>query len=170
MLARRPGFTASLAIALAACGDGSEPRPEEPVVTFDAERICLAAGTDTISLRVEMAETPAQQAHGLMERERLPADAGMLFTYDEPQPPDQGFWMFRTRIPLDIAFVGPEGEIRSIQAMSPCASPDPAWCPSYPAGVEFSAALEVNRGFFDAHGIEVGDRVIGAGADGCGRS
>lgn len=168
MLPHRLRSIACLTLGLAACGDGSEAGLEEPVVTFERDQICLISDADTIPLTVEIAATRAQQAYGLMERDQLPADAGMLFTYEEPQPADRGFWMFRTRIPLDIAFIGPEGEIRSIQPMSPCASPDPAWCPTYPAGVEYSAALEVNQGLFRAHGIEVGDRVLAA--EECGRS
>lgn len=170
MRADRFQSIAYLTLGLTACGGGSEPSLEEPVVAFKREQICLASASDTIPLTIEIAATRAQQTHGLMEREQLPADAGMLFVYKEPQSADHGFWMFRTRIPLDIAFIGSEGEIRSIQPMSPCGSPDPAWCPSYPAGVEFSAALEVNQGFFRDQGIEVGDRVLRADSVECSRA
>lgn len=163
----------ALATALLA---GCEGEPEaaslagEPIVSFDTARVCIATATDTLPLTVEVAATDAQRAYGLMERDQLPADAGMLFTYAEPQPPESGFWMFRTRIPLDIAFLGPEGEIRSIQTMQPCTSPDPRWCDAYPAGVEFQAALEVNQGFFAARGIDVGDRVLSESEGECPRA
>lgn len=141
---------------------------EQPAVAFERHQVCLASTTNTVVMTAEIATTPAQRAHGLMEREHLPSDAGMLFIYERPQPADHGFWMFRTQIPLDVAFIGPEGEIRSIQAMEPCQSPTPRGCKGYPAGVEFSAALEVNQGFFREHGIGVGDRVLRSGSGGCG--
>lgn len=163
-------YVVACGAALTACRGGApEQNLDEPVVVYERERICLASATDTVPLMVEIAATRAQQVHGLMEREHLAADAGMLFTYDEPQPADHGFWMFRTRIPLAIAFIGPDGAIRSIQPMAPCESPKSDWCPTYPAGVEFSSALEVNQGFFREHGIQVGDRMIRGAPSGCGR-
>jgi uncharacterized membrane protein (UPF0127 family) len=160
----------AVAASVQACGNTTEQPLDEPVVVFDREQTCLASATDTVAISVEIAATRAQQAHGLMERDRMPSYAGMLFTYDTIQPPDHGFWMFRTRVPLDIAFIGPEGEIRSIQTMIPCESPNPDWCPTYPAGVEFSAALEMNQGFFRDNGIQVGDRVLRSSTGECGRA
>ena len=57
-------------------------------------------------------------------------------------------------------FLGRGGEILAIRTMEPCPSEYPRNCPSYPAGVEFQGALEVNRGFFRRHGIGTGDRVL----------
>jgi uncharacterized membrane protein (UPF0127 family) len=61
-----------------------------------------------------------------------------------------------TLIPLSIAFWNESGAIVAILDMEPC--PDDE-CPSYDPGVDFVGALEVNQGFFDEHGIDVGDRV-----------
>ena len=151
-----------LVAALAACGDtGADTRTGEvPLLAFDSTRIRLVSGEDTVDLRVEVAATEQQRAVGLMERPRLAPDQGMLFTYDAPQPAEAGFWMFHTRIPLDIAFLDAEGRIVAIRGMEPCESPDPRWCPSYAPGVEYRAALEVNRGYFEQHGIGVGARVL----------
>jgi len=155
-----------LAAALAACGSGEPPEAPDagaadaPLLAFDTVALRIATEADTLPLRAELAATEEQRALGLMERSALPADAGMLFWYPEPQPGSTGFWMFRTRIPLDIAFLGPGGEILAIQAMEPCPSEYPSNCPSYPAGVAFQGALEVNRGFFQRHGIGTGDRVL----------
>jgi uncharacterized protein len=71
--------------------------------------------------------------------------------------------MFRTRIPLDIAFIDAEGVIRNIVAMEPCEQPNPQLCRRYPAQVPFLMALEMNRGFFQRHGIGVGDRAVVSG-------
>ncbi|MGI9179399.1 MAG: DUF192 domain-containing protein [Longimicrobiaceae bacterium] len=145
---------------LGACRDADDPRELQPLASFDTARVQIVTASDTLSLRVEVAGTEEQRASGLMERPSLPADAGMLFTYTAEQPGDRGFWMYRTQIPLDIAFLDEEGQILVILAMEPCTSPDPQWCPGYPPGVPYHAALEVNQGYFARHGIGPGDRVV----------
>lgn len=115
-------------------------------------------------LEVELAETPAQRRRGLMERDHLGAESGMLFLYDGLQPADSGFWMYRTRIPLDIAFIDAAGRIAAIHTMTPCDGDDPGQCRAYPAGVAYRAALEVNAGYFAARGVGIGDCVSWPGA------
>lgn len=130
------------------------------IVEFGAGRVRIETPTDTLRLETEIAENDAQRIHGLMDRDTLAEDAGMLFVYAEPRGPRDGFWMYRTRIPLDIAFLDAEGRIVAIRSMEPCASPDPRWCPTYEPGVPYTAALEVRRGWFERHGVRVGDRVV----------
>jgi uncharacterized protein len=152
------------ALLLSGCPRPAEDPPElggvaREALDFRTAGARIVTAQDTIHLRVEIAETAPQRSYGLMERAELPADAGMLFTYDELQPPNAGFWMFRTRIPLDIAYLGEDGEILTILQMDPCPSPAPQWCPAYEPGIAYRAALEVNRGYFQLHGIVPGDRV-----------
>lgn len=79
---------------------------------------------------VELAQTLAEQRRGLMDRQSLAPDRGMLFVYD--QPDYRSFWMKNTYIPLDIIFVGGDGRILSIEentiplSLSPYLSLDPA--------------------------------------------
>ena len=136
-------------------GDGP-PAFDGPPIAFDSGTVRIIGGTDTVVLRVEVASTPDQQEVGLMERTSLAPNGGMIFTYAEVQPKTDAFWMFRTRIPLDIAFVDSAGRIAAILGMDPCESPNPEWCRNYRAGVRYVSALEVNRGFFAGHGIGVG--------------
>lgn len=143
-----------------ACGGGEAPERAARVVAFDTTRVAVVAGPDTLPLTVELAETEAQRAYGLMERDSLPEGRGMLFRYRTPQPPGAGFWMWRTRIALDIGFLDGEGRIVAIRSMEPCPSAEPRWCPSYAPGVGYQSALEVPAGWFDRHGVEVGDRVV----------
>lgn len=145
---------------------GGEPAEFAPAIAFDTAAVLVETETDTFRLSVELAETPEQKAYGLMERPHLPEEHGMLFLYAEPQPAGSGFWMFRTRIPLDIAFLDDEGRIVAILAMEPCESPNPAVCRTYSPGVPYSAALEVNRGYFERRGVEVGDRVVRLNGEG----
>jgi uncharacterized membrane protein (UPF0127 family) len=150
------------ALAVAGCGgeDASADATAELPLRFDTARVRLVSGADTVPIRVELAVTDEQRAFGLMVRPSLPPDAGMLFLYDSTQPADAGFWMYRTRMPLDIAFLDSAGIIRAIRSMAPCDSTFPQACPSYPAGVPYRAALEVNQGFFTRRGLTVGDRVL----------
>jgi uncharacterized protein len=162
--------TTWLFCALAALSNGAHSDPTWAIgapaaersrtPSFDTARIAIKTDTRKIPLHVELAITHAQRSLGLMNRVQLPANAGMLFQYAEPQSPLSGFWMFRTRIPLDIAFLGRRGVILVIKSMTPCVSSNPLACPAYAAGVEYTAALEVNQGFFAAHDISRGDRVM----------
>ncbi len=162
--------TAWLLCILAAPSNGAHSDPAIAIGTPVTERsripsldralIVIKADTRIIPLRVELATMHTERSRGLMDRGQLPANAGMLFLYAEPQSPFSGFWMFRTRIPLDIAFLSRRGVILAIKSMAPCASSNPRACPVYTAGVAYTAALEVNQGFFAAHKISRGDRVM----------
>lgn len=110
-------------------------------------------------LSVEVAQTQAQRQKGLMGREVLPADHGMLFTYEREQSAHNGFWMYRTLIALDIAFIDSDGMVVAIKTMSPCESSSPSDCRAYAPGQPYHAALEVNAGYFAERGIKVGDCV-----------
>jgi uncharacterized membrane protein (UPF0127 family) len=83
----------------------------------------------------------------------------MLFLYETRQDSSDGFWMFRTLIPLDIAFMDSAGSIVAIRSMEPCTSPNPEWCPEYAPDAAYWSALEVNRGIFARYGITEGHRV-----------
>jgi uncharacterized membrane protein (UPF0127 family) len=88
-----------------------------------------------------------------MERTSLAADTGMVFLWETPSTTT--FWMKDTRIPLSIAFWGQDGTIVTIREMTPCTA-DP--CPTYAADGPFVGAAEVAKGWFEAHGIETGDK------------
>lgn len=150
----------ALALCATACNAAPQDAAEPPVMRFSVARVRLVAGADTIPLRVELASTSEQQTMGLMERTRLADSAGMLFLYRTDQPANAGFWMFRTRIPLDIAFLDSLGAIVSMKHMIPCTSTLAAGCPSYPPDAPYRAALEVNAGYFAQHKLAIGSRLI----------
>jgi len=102
-------------------------------------------------VNVEVASTPAECARGLMFRDRLGENWGMLFVYGKEQR--LSFWMKNTTIPLSIAFIDREGVVRDIQDMTPL-SEEP-----HTAGVPVPYALEVNRGWFARHGVVPGTTV-----------
>lgn len=143
-----------------ACDAAPQDANDPPVLSFDVARIRLIAGSDTTYLRVELAKSSEQQSLGLMERTHLADSAGMLFVYSFSQPATAGFWMFRTRIPLDIAFVDSLGAIVAIKQMVPCTTTLAEGCPTYPPDLPYRAALEVNAGYFAQHNLAIGSRLV----------
>ena len=148
---------------LGACTSHSDADNGAPnyanIMAFDTATIRVV-GRDTAHLTVQLAESEAQRTMGLMERRALAPDAGMLFLYSSTQPDSAAFWMFRTRIPLDIAFIDSVGIIRTVLTMQPCPSNLAQGCPSYPPTAPYRAALEVNAGYFARQKLGVGDHVL----------
>ena len=150
-----------LLAAILGCGSGEGAEATDaPVLPFAAAQMRLVAGADTIRLLAELAETPDQHSLGLMERHHLADTAGMLFLYAAEQSASAAFWMFRTRIPLDIAFVDSLGVMRAMQRMAPCPTEFAQGCPFYPSGVPYRAALEVNAGYLAKHKLGLGSRIV----------
>jgi hypothetical protein len=108
---------------------------------------------DTVTLFVELAQDDEKRERGLMFRESLPENQGMLFIFDIEHR--LSFWMRNTFVPLDIAFMDATGVIVDIQQMQPL-DETRSYVSTFPA----LYAIEVNQGWFKRHGIEVGDRVI----------
>lgn len=158
-------FRTLLALALlASAGCRRAPRAEdEPdlrILDFDTATVRLVARGDTIPLHLELAVSADQQQLGLMERRQLAERAGMLFVYASTQPADAGFWMFRTRIPLDIAFLDSTGVIRSALRMAPCGTDIPEGCPTYAPGAPYRYALELNAGALQRLGADASARLL----------
>lgn len=104
-----------------------------------------------ISVTVELAVNDETRARGLMHRDSMGIDDGMLFIYPTSKP--RSFWMKDTKIPLSIAFIDPQGQIVKIAKMQPL---NTATTKSiYPA----KYALEMNQGWFERHGVRKGDSV-----------
>lgn len=140
--------------------------PSVPQDRLPLSEACFITSNGVVPVTVEVAEEFGQRQKGLMGRKSLAESDGMLFVYDQPQNPEHGFWMYKTLIALDIAYLSPDGEVGNIRTMAPCSSGNAGNCPSYPAGVAFTSAVEMNRGFFSAHGISVGDR-LAIGEENC---
>lgn len=105
--------------------------------------------------RVEIADDDGERARGLMFREELADDAGMLFVWSSPAP--RAFWMRNTRIPLDILYIGPDLKIVGWSLNTPpCRTRN---CPSYPSGAPAQYVLEVNGGEMESRGVGLGDKV-----------
>ncbi len=109
----------------------------------------LTVGEQTLT--IEIAATDRSRRVGLMHRDHLPGDHGMLFVW--PRPAQYGMWMQNTHIPLDVAFIDADFTITNIATMTPHSTR------IHEAKRPVRYALEVNAGWFEAHGIGSGDRV-----------
>jgi uncharacterized protein len=101
---------------------------------------------------VEVADDPIERAEGLMYREALADNAGMLFLYPKPQPVE--FWMKNTPLSLDIVFVREDGTIARIAESTTPMSED-----LIPSGEPVRAVLEVKAGTMRQLGVAAGDRL-----------
>jgi uncharacterized protein len=108
----------------------------------------------TVPLTAEIADTPEASENGLMFRDSLPEDRGMIFIFEPPKKAT--FWMRNTKIPLSIAFIDSAGTILEIKPMNPM---DETIVPSRSDQVAY--ALEVNQGWFYRHRISAGAKIDG---------
>jgi len=108
-----------------------------------------------IHIYVEIADEWPEMERGLMYRESLPEDEGMLFIFSRSG--NYPFWMKNTLIPLDAIYISANGTIVDILQMEPCIA-DP--CPTYPPDGDARYVLEVNKGFSERHGIREGNSVM----------
>ncbi|MDI9335609.1 MAG: DUF192 domain-containing protein [Gammaproteobacteria bacterium] len=104
-------------------------------------------------LRVQIANTDEQRGMGLMFRQNLPTNEGMLFVF--PVKSMQCFWMKNTYLPLSLAFISDSGTIVQIEDMTPMSTQ--SHCSREPV----KYVLEVNRGWFHQKWVKNGSQVKG---------
>jgi len=125
--------------ACTACASG------DPSVVLGGERF-----------KVEIADTQQKQALGLMFRDSMPVDEGMIFLFPNEAP--RSFWMKNTRIPLDIMYFDKDLKMVSISANTPPCRV--SRCPSYPSSKPAMYVLELNAGTASELGVGPGDSLI----------
>ncbi|QPQ55172.1 DUF192 domain-containing protein [Allosphingosinicella flava] len=150
---------AALSLALlastTACNAQPQAQPTAPVRSEAGLRVVpltIRADGRAHLFQVEVAATPQEQGQGLMYRQTLAPNAGMIFPFEEPRI--ASFWMKNTLIPLDMVFIRADGTISSIAAntiphsLTPVQSSEPV-----------AAVLELAGGRAAELGIEAGDKV-----------
>ena len=133
-----PKSTAFLAcLLLAGCASAANPWVELGGKRFD----------------IEVARTEDQRARGLMFRDSMAGNHGMLFVHEREEP--QAYWMKDTHIPLDILYFDSNRRLVAQQRnVPPCSAGDA--CPSYPSDVPATYVLELNAGNADAMNLKNG--------------
>ena len=114
-------------------------------------RVTLTAGMHLIQAQV--AATPEQRSVGLMFRQDMPANEGMVFVFEEPA--GQCFWMKNTLLPLTAAFVADDGTIVNLADMKP--QTEDSHCSAKPVRY----VLEMNQGWFAKRGLKAGAKLSG---------
>ncbi|MGB3401715.1 MAG: DUF192 domain-containing protein [Microcoleaceae cyanobacterium] len=106
-------------------------------------------------IQLEVAQTPQQQAMGLMFRTSLSPSRGMLFSFQQPRV--VGFWMKNCKISLDMIFLR-DGVVQRIEGSAPPCTSEP--CPSYSSGVPVDQVIELRGGRAKELGVKAGDRIV----------
>ncbi len=141
----------ALALALASCSP-SPPAPAAPSPAARGPRVVLPSGK---VITVELATNEAERAQGLMFRESLPADAGMLFLFDTSEV--RPFWMKNCHFPLDIVHLASDGTVVDVLANVPPCAADP--CPNVTPKAASTTVLELNAGVAAANGVVPGSKL-----------
>jgi len=142
------GVLSSL-VLLSACAGAGAPRDAngDPL-----EPLTITTSSGEHRFMVEIADDDVERQRGLMEREPLAEDRGMLFEF--PDVAERGFWMHNTPSPLDIIYIDPHGRIVSIAKNATPQSDD-----IIPSNGPASGVLELRAGRADQIGARTGDRV-----------
>jgi uncharacterized membrane protein (UPF0127 family) len=115
-------------------------------------RFIGADGERKVEIDVEIADDPGEIALGLMYRDKLESNQGMLFIFEDEQP--RSFWMRNTILPLDMIFADSTGKIVTIHQHTVPYSQE-----SYVSTIPAQYVVEVNAGFVNSYDIRIGDKI-----------
>lgn len=150
-------------LALTACQEKSYARMDAPAavpampapgIMPEPTKAVVHTTDGTVDFAIEVADSEEERARGLMFRNNLDPDYGMLFVF--PKEAQVAFWMKNTFIPLDMLFIDADMTIMGIAHATPCEA-DP--CQTYPSGAPAQYVLEINGGLAEEKNIKAGDRV-----------
>lgn len=140
----------AVSILVIACGMNTKSQPATATrAPASGPRVVFPDGT---TIHVEIAADDATREQGLMYRDQLAADRGMVFFF--PQSGNYPFWMKNTLIPLDMIWIDDQKRIAHIASDVPPCKADP--CPSYDPGTFSKYVLEVAAGVAKRHGLANG--------------
>jgi len=149
-LSLAPRFSLPLVLAALLAPLASVQAQEAP--QMDLPRTELSAGMYRIDAQV--AQTPSERQIGLMQRQSMPPQEGMLFIFERAGV--QCFWMKNTLLPLTAAFVADDGTVVNLADMKP--ETTDSHCSSKPVRY----VLEMNQGWFKARNVKAGFKLSGA--------
>ena len=144
-------FLVTLLIIVGWAGHVGQNEPPNTTVTFDAP-------SGMATFKCEVADTPYERAIGLMDRESLDEDMGMLFVFESTK--NVTFWMKDTLIPLDIIFIDDSGRVINIAQADPEPGVADANLATYSSASPAKWVIELNKGACMENGIMPGTVVI----------
>jgi hypothetical protein len=147
-----PASPASSSPVSPTSSSSSSTKPGEHELFQNHGAVIIDTPAGPLRFAVELAITNEERQHGLMFREHLDDEAGMLFLFEKPRI--QSFWMKNTRIPLDMLFIAEDGTIAGIVE-----SAEPLTTVSRKVDKESRYVLELNGGAARKLGIAAGQRV-----------
>jgi uncharacterized membrane protein (UPF0127 family) len=142
----------ALMLTFASCAQSEMKRDSSEEAAVETEQLTIDTANGPVRFTVEIADDDEERAQGLMFRESLADDRGMLFHFQEPE--HASFWMRNTVISLDIIFIGVDGRILNIAERTTPYSEAPVPAVGLTRGV-----LEIRGGRAAELGIRAGDRV-----------
>ncbi len=135
--------------ALAVSAFGATPCPNVGLAT---ETATFVTAKGKFKYMLDIAATADQQQCGLMYREKMPKNAGMVFPFKPPRPAT--FWMDNTPLPLDLIFVGPDSRVLNVLPGKPYSRD------MISSAGTTAAVIELNLGEAARIGLKPGDKVI----------
>jgi uncharacterized membrane protein (UPF0127 family) len=151
-----PVFAAGV-LLWSACSGGTTTVGEGPSGLDPSKPTTTITLPDGTEVTAELAVTRDAQSEGMMFRANLRPGEGMLFPFSEMAP--RAFWMFQTRISLDIIWLDDNKRIVEISANSPPCNTVPDDCPTYGGTADSTYVLELAAGQADAHNLTVGSQL-----------
>jgi uncharacterized membrane protein (UPF0127 family) len=143
-----PAVGFALAIAMSGCG--------RKAVTLDEYQTTVVTFPNGKRVRAEMMMRDVDLLRGMMFRDSIAPDRGMLFYH--PRVDRYRYWMYQVRIPLDIVWMDRERRIVEVSANTPpCKAPKASECPMYGGVAESLYVLELGGGMAEKYGLRVGD-------------
>ncbi len=136
----------------------AEAAAQPQTITETVDATFLVDGEAVANVTLEVADSPDERATGLMHRESLPEDRGMVFVYGEAD--ERSFWMKNTLIPLDMVFVDANGTVRNVEhADPPAPEASDDELATYASDGPAKYVLEMEQGFANETGIGPGAQV-----------
>ncbi|WP_048648777.1 DUF192 domain-containing protein [Nitratireductor soli] len=150
-LTRRVAFIVFTVILLLAALPTALAQTTVMRLPADADPLVIETRSGEQRFSIEIADEPHERQRGLMFRQAMAADRGMLFIF--PVESRQGFWMQNTPLPLDLLFIGADGVVRAIDRGVPFSTA------SISPNVQAQFVLELPAGTAQKSGIEIGNRL-----------
>ncbi len=144
-------FLIATLCALGACRSASSTSSGD---VFTTREVRLPNGAKILT---EIKANNEDRAQGMMFRDSLAADRGMLFVHERPG--QFGYWMFNCRIPLDIIWLDSGKTVVEMSPDTPPCKTDAAQCPSYGGKATSQFVVELQAGSIARHGLKVGDKI-----------